>query len=161
MGSDFNLVDSIQDEIAANGWTVRYEHDDPSGFPYAYTIGLSQFALPEILCFGLDGPQSADLLHRVALRALETILAPNAAYPLVHGTVMADLFGDGFPTAVVEVDDPSTHLMIAQTLYEEGTPLRAVQLCFPDAEWLWPWHEKSAVFGELPLLGQPPRHLAP
>lgn len=160
--ADNELVASIQDEIATCGWSVRCVFAEPGQYPYAYTVGLSRFALPEMIAFGIPDPQEAvDFLNRMSVRALQPTLTPNAVYPLVPGAIICDLFEDAFPTAVIKVDDSTEHLSIANLLFGEDGPVPAVQLVFPDDDMRWPWHEDSAVYDDIPILGPVPRHLRP
>ena len=155
-----NLVSMIQEEIETRGWSIRCVGVGPGEYPYAYTVGLARFAVPEMIVFGItDLPTSVDFLNRMSARALQPMLTPNAVYPLVPGSVICDMFQDGFPVAVLQVADSTEHLAITNLLYGDEGPVPAVQLVLADESGRWPWQPESPVFEDLPLLGDIPPHL--
>src|SRR5660397_43205 len=152
------MLATIRSDVEARGWVIRPAVDPDSGFTYAYTVGLSRFALPEIITYGLTLGTSHDILNKVAERAVVAVTAVSATHPLVPGTVIADMLHGAFPAAVIQVDDPEAKLPMAHLLFGEES-LHAVQLVFPDTQWRWPWDVESDVYDQLPVLGEPPRHL--
>lgn len=49
------------------GWTVRHVPPrDPTEAPYAYTVGLTEHDLPELVAFSMPGPEAETILDIVA-----------------------------------------------------------------------------------------------
>ncbi len=155
-----DLIATAKREVDAAGWSLQYVSSGFSPVPYAYTAGLTQFAVPELIVFDIAEPLEAfDFLSRVRERALAPLTGPNSSYPLVHGTVMCDLFQGGFPVAAIRVKDSTQHLTAANALFGKVSPVEAVQLVLPDDSMRWPWDPESDLHHDVPLLGEPPAHL--
>lgn len=126
--------------VRQNGWAVQ----GVSGRrPFAYTVGLTDCGLPELVVTGMrDGP-AATLLHSVAASALHA--EPTAGERLV--------LPGGLTLEAVVVDRPQDHLSTALALY--GDEVRALQLVWPDARGRYPWDRgHRAVRAGQPLLGR-------
>jgi Domain of unknown function (DUF4262) len=120
-----DYLDLLRGKILANGWAVQYVEDRR---PFAYTIGLHDRGLPELLVTGLEPRQSLWLLNTFARRAL------------VDGTPKAGnqvRLPAGTHVEVVEVDRPDAHLYMAVNI--EGPKVEAVQLVWADGRGRWPW----------------------
>ncbi|MGW5720407.1 DUF4262 domain-containing protein [Amycolatopsis sp. NPDC003865] len=118
----------LRDGVAERGWMVQGVENDGSYPPWAYTIGLSGYGLPELVVTGLPVEVSAKLLNESAKRFLDS--APPAAGERVP-------LPGGSPAEVVELAEPSVHLVFAADLY--GPEIRALQLVHADACGRWPW----------------------
>jgi hypothetical protein len=66
-------LDAIRTTMVKHGWAVQYVESDSR--PYAYTIGLQDRGLPELLVTGVS-PQRA-----VQLRQIETTQTPTRTFP--------------------------------------------------------------------------------
>ncbi|MFJ7212598.1 DUF4262 domain-containing protein [Amycolatopsis sp. NPDC098790] len=135
-------VQRLRDGVAKRGWMVQGVESDGSYPPWAYTIGLSGYGLPELVVTGLPVEAAAKLLNGSAARFLDS--SPPAAgerLPMPGG-----------PVEVVALAEPSAHLVFAADLY--GPEIRALQLVHADAGGRWPW---SADYrdgrGGQPVLG--------
>ncbi|MGK3206656.1 DUF4262 domain-containing protein [Amycolatopsis sp. MEPSY49] len=121
-------LQQLRDGVAKRGWMVQGVESDGSYPPWAYTIGLSGYDLPELVVTGLPVESAARLLNDSAARVLDS--SPPAAgerVPLPDGTLLE----------VVALAEPSGHLVFAADLY--GPEIRALQLVYPDACGRWPW----------------------
>jgi Domain of unknown function (DUF4262) len=118
--------DELRETIRTHGWVVQYVESDRT--PYAYTIGLHDWDLPELLVTGVSPQRATRLLNRFArdavggktLRPGEQISVPTG--PLVE---------------IVEVDHPDAHLNFAVAF--GGPEIRALQLVWADGRGRWPW----------------------
>lgn len=121
-----DYLDQIDATMRKHGWAVQYVESDRS--PYAYTIGLHDRGLPELLVTGLPPQRAARLLNGVA------------AY-LVDGgrPVPGELIStpDGPPAVVVQVQHPDAHMDMAVAFY--GSDVRALQLVWADDHGHRPW----------------------
>lgn len=127
--------------IACFGWMVQWVEPTRVHAELAYTVGLTDHGLPELVVTGLAGQPAAQLL--------------DAAGNLLHERPAKE--GDrwtvgGRQLELVHVPEPSAHLLTAATLY--GPRLRAFQLVHADDGGVWPWHRgHRAGKGGQPVLG--------
>jgi hypothetical protein len=125
-GTTEEYLDELRATIRVHGWAVQGVEDDR--LPFAYTIGLHDHGLPELLVTGLSPQQAACLLNDVAAAAVGgRVLKPGA-----HIAV-----GDGPLVEIVEVEHPDAHLNFAVAL--GGPDIRALQLVWADDRGRWPW----------------------
>lgn len=129
--------------VLRNGWAVQ----GVSGRrPFAYTIGLTDCGLPELLVTGMREAAAATLLNTVAARVLHQELEAEQPLELAAGLVLE----------VLRVDRPQDHLLTATALY--GEQVRALQLVWPDEQGRYPWQQgRRAARGGQPVLGRRPR----
>ncbi|WP_343710249.1 DUF4262 domain-containing protein [Mycobacterium sp.] len=135
-------LEAIYALVVKNGWAVQFVESDTR--PYAYTIGLHQRGLPELLVTGVPPPQAVRLLNTIA----EYLLDGGRPTP-GHRITIAD--GDA-ELEVVQVEHPDAHMNVAVAFY--GPELRALQLVWADDRGHWPW---CPAFGDgkarQPVLG--------
>jgi len=112
--------------ISEHGWAVQFVED--ADRPFAYTIGLFDRGLPELLVTGLPPHDSAHLLNWVAAHCVWGL-------ELVPGDQFAD--PGGRRLEVVRVEVPDAHLKFAVAV--GGRNVRALQLVWADARGRWPW----------------------
>ncbi|MDQ7804864.1 DUF4262 domain-containing protein [Amycolatopsis sp. A133] len=132
--------------VADRGWLVQGVEGAGPYPPWAYTIGLSGYGLPELVVTGLPALAAGNLLNSQASRALRgSPLAPGDHIPLDDGRLIE----------VVSLAEPSAHLVFATALY--GPEIRALQLVHADAQGRFPWSPdyRDGRAGQ-PVLG--PRH---
>jgi hypothetical protein len=137
-----DYFDHLRDEIAAHGWVVQYvDHDR---MPFAYTIGLHNRGLPELIVSGLAAPRAQWLLNTFAkrMRAGRRPVPGNQVW-LPAGTRVE----------FVDVARPNVHLVMAVGI--EGPAISAIQLVWADGRGRWPWapgfndgRQPQAVLGE-------------
>lgn len=134
-------VDGLRVCVRAHGWVIKYVEDDRR--PYAYTIGLHQLGLPELLVTGVTSDRALALLDYF----IEEVIADGAPKP---GDLI--VLCDNAMIEAVHVDHPDAHLDLAVQLF--GPTLRALQLVWTDACGRWPW-DKGFDFDGLrqPVLG--------
>jgi hypothetical protein len=126
-GTFEDYLDHLQDTIMCHGWAVQaVEHDKR---PLAYTVGLSDHGLPELLITGLDPTVSHRVLNSLAHMIIDEGTPLASAMRIDHM--------DGFRLEVVEVDHPEVHLKFAVALCGNG--IRALQLVWADDRGRWPW----------------------
>jgi hypothetical protein len=110
-----------------HGWAVQFvEHDKR---PFAYTVGLHNRGLPELLITGLNPEVSTRVLNSIAHQIVDEdmVLAP----------AMHIDYEDRFLIEVVEVGHPDVHLKFAVEIC--GPDLRALQLVWADNWGRFPW----------------------
>jgi hypothetical protein len=133
----------LRSGVADHGWLVQGVESDHPHPPWAYTIGLSAFGLPELVATGLELRAAGDLLNGVAAHAVHAEPPePGERIPLRGGPEIE----------IVPLTAPEVHLVFAVALY--GPEIRALQLVHADERGRWPW---SADFrdgrGGQPVLG--------
>jgi Domain of unknown function (DUF4262) len=125
-GTTEEYFDEVRATIRTHGWVVQGVEDDQR--PYAYTIGLHDRGLPELLVTGMPPPRAARLLNSAAQAAVDgRVFTPGA-----HIAV-----GDGPLVEIVEVAQPDAHMNFAVAL--GGPDVRALQLVWCDERGRWPW----------------------
>ncbi|OBF40623.1 hypothetical protein A5724_07565 [Mycobacterium sp. ACS1612] len=124
MCSDY--YDLLQGKIRKAGWTVQYvESDRP---PYAYTIGLHDWDVPELLITGVSRQRGLRLLDAVARKLVSgEVLTPGQQVSLPDGPLVE----------VVEVGHPDVHMGWAVAF--GGPDIEALQLVWADGRGRWPW----------------------
>lgn len=137
-----DYLDHLREIIRVHGWAIQFIEDDKR--PFAYTVGLHERGLPELLITGLP-PQVVDpvlnsLAHRIVDEGTELEPAMHIDYE------------DRFLIEVVEVEHPDVHLLDAVNLY--GPRIRALQLVWADEHGRLPWdpwwshgRRRQPVFG--------------
>jgi Domain of unknown function (DUF4262) len=142
-----DYLDVLRTKMRKNGWAVQYVESDR--IPFAYTIGLHDWGLPELLVTGVSPPRASRLLNGVARDALRGLsLTPGSQIKVEAGPLIE----------IVDVDHPDAHMGWA---IESGGPdVRARQLVWADGRGRWPW---SAAFCDgrrrQPVLGVRARQL--
>jgi len=90
-GTIDEYLDSLRDTIADHGWVVQFVESEQR--PFAYTIGLHEKGLPELLVTGMQAQTSARLLNSIAhqivddgmtLQANVTVEDPEAFNETLH-----------------------------------------------------------------------------
>lgn len=143
--SDIDAEDDIEgfrECVAEHGWVIKYvEHDRR---PYAYTVGLHQLGLPELLVTGVTTERALVLLDYFGH---ETIV-DGAPEPGERRE-----FFDLAQIEAVRIDHPDAHLHLAASLF--GSKVRAVQLVWTDMRGRWPWDDGFDFDGlRQPVLGK-------
>jgi hypothetical protein len=110
-----------------HGWQVQFV--DHEKRPFAYTVGLHDRGLPELLITGLNAHVSNRVLKTIGHMVVDdgTLLAP----------AMHIDYQDRFLIEVVEVEHPDVHLKFAVGIC--GPDVRALQLVWADDRGRWPW----------------------
>src|SRR5687767_12106802 len=115
------LAEVVLPTIERCGWMVQAVSGRPR---LAYTVGLTERGLPELVTTGLAPARAHVLLNSVAAAGL--VLVPGESVQVGEQVL-----------EVVEVPHPDAHLFTALALY--GDALRAVQLVWADERGHWPW----------------------
>ncbi|MGW4058512.1 DUF4262 domain-containing protein [Amycolatopsis sp. NPDC004747] len=121
-------LDRLRGGVAARGWLVQGVEGAGPYPPWAYTIGLSGYGLPELVVTGLPMLAAGNLLNSQAAEVLRG--SPPAAGERIP-------LRDGPLVEVVELAEPSVHLVFAAALY--GPEIRALQLVHADTRGRFPW----------------------
>ncbi|MDA2894097.1 DUF4262 domain-containing protein [Mycolicibacterium sp. BiH015] len=139
--SPADYLEVLRDKARRNGWALQYV-EDPAR-PFAYTVGLNDVDMPELMVTGLPPSTSSWLLRCVIQEAM-------LGAPLVPGCRMCV---DGGPEIeIVEVDHPDVHLCWAVN-HAQG-PIRALQVVWTDRCGRWPWSQEfCGGHGCQPVLG--------
>lgn len=140
-----DYLDHLRGVIAEHGWAVQGVEPDRLRPPWAYTAGMTESGLPELVVTGLSFHRAANLLHAVAGHALHARCPrPGDRVRLVAGPLIQ----------IVKVDHPDVHLVTATALY--GPRVRALQVVHADDRDRWPWEAGyRGIRGGQPVLGIP------
>jgi hypothetical protein len=140
-----DYVDYMCDKIAQFGWAIQGVERDGVHPPWAYTVGLTLYDLPELVITGMSLRQSARLLNEMAEHTLHCPTprpAPGEQIPWRDGPLLE----------VVWIEEPTAHLNLAVELF--GPQVRALQLVHADDHEHWPWDSwYRGVRGGQPVLG--------
>jgi len=121
-----DYLDVLRSTMVEHGWAVQYVESKRA--PFAYTVGLHDCGLPELLVTGVSPPRAKRLLNAVAREAMRgRSLIPGEQIPVQDGPLVE----------IVEVDHPDAHMGWAVAF--GGPQIRAVQLVWADGRGRWPW----------------------
>ena len=120
-----DYFDELRSRVQKHGWAVQYVEIDRA--PYAYTVGLHDRGLPELLVIGLSPSWAGRLLNIMCPRRH----ARRSAAPGKQISVPTGLI------EVVEVEHPDAHMNWAVAF--GGPDVRALQLVWADDCGRWPW----------------------
>lgn len=150
--SEDKYLDTVVKAIAEHGVMIQGvfagEDDEPAP-PFAYTVGLAMEDHPELIVFGLPMETAQAILNDLAI---ERVL--KGRKNLTAGQELRDVVKN-YPVRLVQVVDSSTHLTVANALFQqEPEPIAALQVVFPDRDGRWPWDPQcSPKVASMPLLG--------
>ena len=134
----------VREKIDRYGWTVQGIERSKLYPDWAYTVGLTEHDLPELVVTGLPPDRAMEVLNGFAAHLMH---APEP----VPGTCQQVL--DDLSVEFVALTEPSAHLHMAVAMY--GPSVRAVQLVYPDDRGHWPWHRGyRGGSGGQPVLGR-------
>jgi Domain of unknown function (DUF4262) len=120
-----DYLDLLREQMRRNGWAIQYVEGRT---PFAYTIGLHDCGLPELLVSGISPQRAKRLLNAVARDAMRgRTLTPGEQITLPRGPVIE----------IVQVDHPDAHMNWAVAF--GGPKIRAMQLVWADGRGRWPW----------------------
>jgi hypothetical protein len=142
-GTLSDYLDFLRDKITTFGWAVQGVERDRIHPPWAYTVGLTEYGYPELVVTGRPLRRAAALLNDVAGHLMHAA-APDPGEQIAL---------DGGPLIeIVEVAEPTAHLLMAVELYGPG--VRALQVVHADDRGHWPWDVGyRGVRGGQPVLG--------
>ena len=141
-----------QDQLIARyGWAVTAVLPTPTdpGTPFAYTVGLTEHAQPELVIAGLDPLIAQTLLNDLAGRVVEH------GQRLSHGQRLPDLIA-GYDAVII--DGPITDDLYPGTaIARYGADHIALrQIVWPDRNGRFPWEPGYAYPPHAqPLIGHP------
>jgi hypothetical protein len=118
-------LEVLRQKARARGWAVQYVE---GAMPSAYTVGLSDRGLPELLVTSVSPPRAVRVLGSVARMMLR-----GARWEPGEQTTLAE----GPSVEFVEVDHPDVHCGWA-VVHADG-PVRTLQLVWADGCGRWPW----------------------
>jgi Domain of unknown function (DUF4262) len=141
-------LELIYEKVKENGWVVQYI---TGSMPFAYTIGLHERGLPELLVTGMPPERANLVLNSVSGYLLRGGRPVPGERMLIGGELLLDF---------VQVQHPIAHLKFAYSIY--GPDLRALQVVWPDAHGHRPWCAEFSDHGvRQPVFGvrvDPPEH---
>lgn len=120
-----DYLDVLRSTVMKDGWAVQYVETEP---PFAYTVGLSEAGLPELLVTGLPPERSMLLLNATADYMVHRV------EPLPGDTMT---FPDHASAEFVEVTHPDVHMGWAVAFY--NGPIRGLQIVWCDEDCHSPW----------------------
>lgn len=125
------------------GWAVQVVERDRVHPPWAYTVGLSEIGLPELVLTGMAVLEAGRVLDSAAEWAV------RSGAPEVGRRFEVEGVGS---VEVVRVLRPWAHLLVAARLFGEG--ISALQFVHADVKGRWPWErEYEGVVGGQPVFG--------
>ena len=128
---EMTVEDSLErmaELVRKYGWATQLVEGGTFHSPWAYTIGLTAFGLPELLVTGLPQGQVDTYLNGYGAHLMHAEPPlPGETFELI-GTPMLE---------VVEVAEPTAHMPTAIALF--GPAIRALQLVRSDDRGKWPW----------------------
>lgn len=137
-------VPDIKKKIARHGWAVTavagsgHEHPD-----FAYTTGLTERSLPELIVYGLPLHLSGSLLNDMASQMV-------AGFGLTSGIMIHSASGEEPDIVVIQVVTTSD-MVVTDALYTNFT---ALQLVWPDLDGHFPWDPQYSICEhQQPLMG--------
>jgi uncharacterized protein DUF4262 len=136
-----HYLEELRKTMLEHGWAVQYVDSDRS--PLAYTVGLHDCGLPELLMTRVSAQRAMRLLNTVAKDTMGgKRLTPGQKVAVLSGPLVE----------IVEVANPDAHMKSAVAF--GGSEVRALQLVWADGRGRWPW---AAAFsdgrGRQPVLG--------
>jgi len=133
----------LWDTIDRYGWAIQYVEPGRTAPSFAYTVGLSRYAEPELVVTGMRQERAGALLNKMAAHVL-AVSTPWAGEHVQH---------EGDPLVeFVELSEPTAHLYMAVALF--GPQIRALQVVYCDDRGHWPWHRGyRGGRGGQPVLG--------
>lgn len=136
-----NYLAELRETMLKHGWAVQYVESERR--PFAYTVGLTRYGLPELVITGVRPRRAMRLLNMLAQRSVGGARpAPGMVLDLPAGPVVE----------IVEVKHPDVHLRFAVAMF--GEEVTALQMVWADSRRRWPW---SRAFddgrGTQPVLG--------
>lgn len=114
--------------VRARGWAVQVVERERAHPPWAYTVGLTEIGLPELVVTGMA--------VLAAGRVLDSAAACLVRFGVPEVGVQVEVEGVG-EVEVVKVEHPWAHLFVAVRMFGEG--IRALQLVHRDEGGRWPW----------------------
>ncbi|MEV6932101.1 DUF4262 domain-containing protein [Dactylosporangium sp. NPDC051485] len=132
-----DLIRRQHEIIERVGWAVMLIHptaDDPDTvMPYAYTVGLTARALPEVVVTGLP----LDLAHHLLNAMAERVLNDG---PVAHGTRMHQLLA-GYDAVIID-GRPTDEVTPGAAIARYGADrVRLQQIVWPDQHGTFPWQQ--------------------
>ena len=136
-----DYLDRVRSMVLEHGWATQYVEDDWT--PYAYTIGLHDLRLPELLGTGVSPQRALRVLKGVARIAMrDAPPRPGDRIQLPAGPLIE----------IVNIDHPDAHMDMAVAF--NGIEFSARQLVWADGRGRWPWAAGfSDGIGRQPVLG--------
>ncbi|GIJ08417.1 DUF4262 domain-containing protein [Micromonospora andamanensis] len=131
------------------GWAVTAVLPDLGESGFAYTVGLTEHDVPELVIAGLDPLIAQKLLNDMAGR----VDSRNERF--IHGQRVADLLA-GYDAIIVE--GPATDALLPRAAYARygKDRLRLQQIVWPDPHSRFPWDDRYQYPAHVqPLLGRP------
>ncbi|KMO70197.1 MAG: DUF4262 domain-containing protein [Mycolicibacterium rufum] len=120
-----DYLNVLREKVLRNGWTIQYVEDT---MPFAYTVGLSDESLPELMVTSVSAPRALRLLGAMAVGIRQGVRwNPGDLVTIDNGPLVE----------LVEVDHPDVHCGWA-VRHAEG-PIRVLQAVWADGRGRWPW----------------------
>lgn len=144
-------LETVEEKIATYGWMIQAVGASRKEPAFHYTVGLTRMGLPEVITFGLPIDIGQQLLNDVAVKMQAEQVAGDP--PITAGSRRDDIIV-GFDVVFIDVLDTTKHLTVANTLCSNGlTPVRALQMVWPDRAGRFPWDAGFEYGDKIPLLG--------
>lgn len=125
-GTTEEYLAELRQTMLERGWAVQYVESDR--MPFAYTIGLTRYGLPELLVTGVAPRRAARMLNTLGRRAVSGERpVPGMQIALPAGALVE----------MVEVEHPDVYLIFAGAMF--GDEVTALQVVWVDSRGRWPW----------------------
>ncbi|WP_035719474.1 DUF4262 domain-containing protein [Gordonia shandongensis] len=144
-----DLIDDAAAQIAAGRWAVTAVLGDAAHSPVAYTTGLTEHGLPELVVTGLPTRLAACVLSEAA----ETSVSKYCRGTPYRSPHVSESLNRRVRFQLVTAIDTDV-LRLTRLFY--GDRFRADQMVWPDQNGLYPWQFGYSVPSHIqPLLGVP------
>jgi hypothetical protein len=139
------LMQTVRENIEKYGWHATGVFPTPQDVKegnttsFTYTAGLLRLGHPELILFSMDHRRA----HAILTGAVDLVQAGES---LPVNERVGKIIRHGFDPVFVPVEEDAAlaHLTIAHKVWREEliqAGFRALQLVWPDANNLLPWHE--------------------
>lgn len=139
----------VREVIRRNGWAVQGVVSAPDAAeqlpPMAYTVGLTEMGLAELIIMGLPRDAAAGILNAAASEHIRDDLVPGREYHLGN-----------LPVRVVPISVGRARQMLAIAWEMYGYKLSATQLLWPSPAGKWPDHPDWDGGGAQQMLDERP-----
>ncbi|MBV9312234.1 MAG: DUF4262 domain-containing protein [Pseudonocardia sp.] len=123
-----DALNHMKELMLEHGWAIQGVEGDRLHPPWAYTLGLTDCGLPELVITGMALNRAGMFLNRMADHALRDGAAQPGERIHLCGGPLAE---------IVELPNPDAHLHTAYAFF--GPRLRAIQMVWADDRGRWPW----------------------
>lgn len=129
-------MDTLE-EIEKHGWVVQTETQNTKRPSYSYTIGMSEYKMPELFIAGLPPETGAWALNEMCKRMAVLGSVAGKEHEVIERLTNFPLILRRMP-----IDNPMSGAY--RYAKEKNLEITAIQVVFPDPSGLFPWETGCA-----------------